>query len=207
MEIPWMPEAHCVQCAIPLKPNECISSTTENILCARCLMQPPAFTHTLAACTYDAPLERWISSFKFHHQLHHMPLLAELWLHRCGTQAQEHRPDCIFPVPLHNRRLRWRGFNQALLLGKFISKAIDCPLETDLCLRTQPTPTQRLLTAGKRRKNLTQAFSVQKSVNGLHIALMDDVITTGATGHAVAKALLEAGAKQVDLWGIARVCL
>jgi ComF family protein len=115
------------------------------------------------------------------------------------------RPDALVPVPLHRTRLRSRGYDQALELAKPLARALKLPIRTDLLARTRPTSAQSSLHAAERQGNLRGAFGATSALTPpLHIALVDDVITTGATLHAAAHALLEIGPIRVDAWACAR---
>jgi ComF family protein len=113
-------------------------------------------------------------------------------------------PDCLVPVPLHPSRYRTRGFNQALEIARPLADRLKLPLCPNLCRRVRPTPPQRLLDAQTRRQNLRGAFQATADLSGCRIALVDDVLTTGATADALAAVLKQAGAKQVEVWVLAR---
>ncbi|MNT58110.1 DNA utilization protein GntX [compost metagenome] len=110
------------------------------------------------------------------------------------------------PVPLATRRLRQRGFNQAAMLARWLSTRLDLPWDERLLLRTQDTSAQQVLNANERRKNLRHAFALAPgaSFKGRHLALVDDVLTTGATAQALARLLMDAGAARVDVYCLAR---
>jgi ComF family protein len=108
------------------------------------------------------------------------------------------------PVPLHPSRYRTRGFNQALEIARPLADRLKLPLCPNLCRRVRPTPPQRLLDAQTRRQNLRGAFQTTADLSGCRIALVDDVLTTGATADALAAVLKQAGAKQVEVWVLAR---
>jgi ComF family protein len=159
-------------------------------------------TCTLAPMQYQAPISTLVPRFKFHQDLAAGRLLAELF---CRNTSSFDRPDALVPVPLHLARLRKRGFDQALELAKMIAKRKSIPLRTDLLHRVRNTAAQSYLDASQRGKNLRNAFVVSQQSMPAHIALLDDVMTTGATVRECAKVLLKAGAKRVDVWVIARV--
>ncbi len=126
--------------------------------------------------------------------------------------AASGRPDALVPLPLHRTRLRSRGYDQALELARPLAKQFDIPLRIDLLQRDRDTSPQSRLNAAARRKNLRGAFAVNISVAmrsssalPAHVVLIDDVMTTGATLHAAADALLRAGVARVDAWVCARV--
>jgi ComF family protein len=116
------------------------------------------------------------------------------------------RPDALIPLPLHRRRLRSRGFDQTLELARPLAKALAIPLLDDVLVRVRETAPQSRLDAPARRRNLSRAFAVRAGATlPAHVALVDDVMTTGATLHAAAGALLRAGVARVDTWVCARV--
>ncbi|MEJ2454273.1 MAG: ComF family protein [Candidatus Thiodiazotropha sp.] len=154
---------------------------------------------------YEPPFSRLIGEFKFRHRLHLTASLSALF---CSTlPADLPRPDLLLPVPLHPDRLRERGFNQSLELARRIAGELDLELDWRRLRRVRATPPQSRLDRRARRRNLHAAFSADGAVKGRHIALLDDVITTGATVTAASLALLRAGAKQIDVWALARTPL
>ena len=114
------------------------------------------------------------------------------------------KPDLILPVPLHKSRYRQRGFNQAIEIGRTVAGKLQIPLDLTSCKRHRDTPHQSQLSAKKRRKNLKNAFSVIKPIHARHIAILDDVMTTGSTAHELAYVLKKAGVSRVDVWVCAR---
>ena len=107
-------------------------------------------------------------------------------------------------MPLHKVRYRERGFNQALEIAKTVAKELKIPLDITSCHRTWDTPHQIGLSAVQRRKNMEKAFSLIKPINALHVAIVDDVMTTGTTVHELASLLKKAGVERVDIWVCAR---
>ncbi|EXF43570.1 phosphoribosyl transferase [Pseudomonas sp. BAY1663] len=116
------------------------------------------------------------------------------------------RPDALLPVPLARRRLRQRGFNQARMLADWLGRGLAIPVEADTLQRLVDTPPQQQLDAATRRRNLRQAFALSATarVEDRHLALVDDVLTTGATAEALARLLKRAGAARVDVYCLAR---
>jgi ComF family protein len=156
-----------------------------------------------AACVYSAPLDGLLPRFKFHLDLAAGRLLAQLLTEAC---ADAPRPQALVPVPLHRARLRRRGYDQALELAKPLARALDLPLQSRLLQRVRPTVPQSELSAAARRRNLRDAFAVDVvAALPAHVVLVDDVMTTGATLHAAARALRRAGVARVDAWVCARV--
>jgi ComF family protein len=125
-------------------------------------------------------------------------LLAE------GLKQHPQLPDCIMPVPLHKARYRERGFNQSIEIARTVGKELQIPVDVLSCVRHRDTPHQTQLTAKQRRTNVKNAFTIIKPITAQHIAIVDDVMTTGSTVHELATVLKKAGAVQVDVWVCAR---
>jgi ComF family protein len=158
---------------------------------------------TVAPLLYAAPVDRWQPRFKFHQDLAAGRLLAGLLAEACAGSP---RPQVVVPVPLHHARLRARGYDQALELARTVARTLRLPLGASLLVRRRATAPQSELDAAARRANLRGAFGVRpRSALPAHVALVDDVMTTGATLHAAATALREAGVARVDAWVCARV--
>lgn len=198
-ELPWLGE-QCRTCALPLP--------LAGVTCGQCLKQPPAFELVAVPWLYDFPVDTLITRFKHSAKWPYGRLLGELLAqflqHRYDEQMP--RPDALVPVPMAKRRLRQRGFNQAAMLAHWLSEHLQIVCDEKLILRIQDTSAQQDLKAEARRKNLRNAFALAPgaSVRGLHLALVDDVLTTGATAHALARLLLDAGAARVDVYCLAR---
>lgn len=177
-------------------------------LCELCLQELPrappvvAFGNgrLLSGFTYQKPIDAIIQRFKFQEQLQAGLLLARLAL----PFFESSKPEALVPVPLHPKRLRERGFNQSLELAKFWGKHYSIPVMGQVLHRHRATRVQSSLKAGERISNVEGAFRVSSPLPG-HVALIDDVYTTGATCMAAAQALRNAGVKCVDVWCLARV--
>ncbi|MDQ3057205.1 MAG: ComF family protein [Pseudomonadota bacterium] len=191
--LPWNRVA-CPCCALPLpQPADA---------CGHCLRKPPPLTHAHATFVYGFPLDRLLPRFKFHDGLVAGRLLSQ-WMHDACVSLD--RPDALVPVPLHLARLRQRGYDQTLELARPLAKWLSLPLHDAVLMRTRHTPPQSRLGALQRRRNVRGAFAVREGiVLPRHVALIDDVMTTGATLHAAAKTLLRAGVERVDAWVCAR---
>jgi ComF family protein len=194
-ELPLLSPPFCTVCATPLA-STCVPS-----ICGNCLRKPPAYHHTIAGWQYRWPLDRLIHAFKFHHQFSLLPVLAKPLLDRLRDQPA---PDILIPMPLHPQRLRQRGYNQALLLAQHLSRQMKLPVLKTACQRTRHTTEQSGLSRAERVSNLRHAFICAAAVRGQHIALIDDVMTSGSSAHWLAQALLTAGASSVNCWILAR---
>jgi ComF family protein len=172
--------------------------------CGHCLRRAPAFARVLAPYRYRAPLDWLVGRLKYQGHLSHARLLGELLWHHLETRAAP--VDLILPVPLHPLRLRERGFNQATEIARILARHSALPLDSAALARVKATAPQATLRAKARAANLRGAFAVSEPerVAGQRIALVDDVVTTGSTVEAAAKALLRAGAASVEVWCCAR---
>ncbi|MGY0617892.1 double zinc ribbon domain-containing protein [Lysobacter sp. A378] len=205
-ELPWHRHA-CLCCALPL-PATTPEPGPPGVLpgpsiCGPCLAQPSPVTQTHSACTYHAPLDRLLPRFKFHRDLAAGRLLAQVM-----AQAFAHLPPpvALVPIPLHHARLRQRGYDQALELARPLGRMLGIPVWGDSLMRQRATAPQSRLDAADRQRNLRDAFAVRPGTRlPAHVALVDDVMTTGATLHAAATALRRAGVTRVDAWVAARV--
>lgn len=198
--LPWNRSA-CAQCAIPLP--MAAGPADAGQACGQCLRRPPPLHAAHAACRYDFPVDRLLPRFKFHHDLAAGRLLAQLMAEAFATLQ---RPQALIPIPLHLSRLRSRGYDQALELARPLARTLQIPLHDGVLQRTRATAPQSELSAIARRRNLRGAFVVcGAAALPAHVALVDDVMTTGATVHAAAKALRRAGVQRVDAWVCARV--
>jgi len=192
----------CTRCALPLAQA---GSGPIPRQCGNCLRQPPLFDKVIAPWLYDEIMAYLIHRWKFQREQRLTPLLAHLWLQQREVTGNI---DLMLPVPLHWRRLCWRGFNQSLLLCRALRKAnralAAIPLAATALSRTRATAPQSGMNARERAGNLHGAFTVRKPCDNLRVAVVDDVFTTGATAAALATALRAAGASHVEIWCLAR---
>lgn len=191
-DLPWHSQPQCPQCATP---------TPGGQVCGACLKRPPAFARTIAALAYVFPLDRLIPRLKYHSQLAIAPALGEC-LSRAAASAP--RPDRLIPMPLHASRIRERGFNHATEIARDVAKRLGLPLDTATAQRIRDTPPQMGLKHDARRRNMRGAFTCSGNIQGQHIALIDDVMTTGTSLDELAATLKRAGAREVTCWVVAR---
>ncbi|SUD76347.1 ComF family protein [Pseudomonas putida] len=196
-ELPWLGD-HCRYCALPLP--------IAGLACAQCSRRLPAFEKVFALWHFGFPVDTLISRFKHNRQWPLGRLMAELLGQGLRYRYAEGlpRPELLLPVPMARRRLRERGFNQAGLLARWLAAHVGIPCDERVLLRTRETPAQQRLSAKGRRRNLRQAFAVAGDLPGKHVAIVDDVLTTGATAQAIAEVLRKAGAQRVDVYCLAR---
>ncbi len=150
---------------------------------------------------YAPPVDRWILDLKFHARLPVAPLLARLL---AGRLRGEPLPTRVIPVPLHPRRLRERGFNQAVEIARPLCRDLGVALDWGAVRRVRATAHQVGADARARRRNVRGAFAAADDLRGLHVAILDDVVTTGATVGELARVLRRAGAARVEVWAVAR---
>jgi ComF family protein len=189
-DLPHVITPRCPICALP-SPN--------GQICGHCLKNPPPFDCTVAAFDYSFPINKLIQTFKYSQQLALANQLADALDHRLINL-----PDAIIAMPLHPLRLQARGFNQSLLLAQRIASKRDLPLLKNAVHRIRHTPPQSTLDWKARSKNLRQAFKCEEDLSGKHIAIVDDVMTSGASITELAACLRKAGAHTISAWIIAR---
>lgn len=194
-------EHACHRCAIPLPAR--VHEPGHVRLCGRCLRRMPAYDRTLAAARYEAPFDQLIRGLKYGATLAYVPLLADLIEARTVAARATGWPgvDVLVPVPLSRERMATRGFNQSIEIAKVVARRIGVPLDASGVLRIHDTLPQASLPLDARRRNVRGAFAVidaQRSrLRDLHVGVVDDVMTTGATLDELARTLKRAGAKTV----------
>jgi ComF family protein len=185
-DLPRLLEPLCPRCAL---------GSPSSALCGRCLAQPPHYDATVAAFAYAFPADALVHALKFRGELALAPFLSSLLRARI-TQTV----DCIIPVPLSAQRLRERGYNQAVEIARHLGGR----LELAACVRERDAPPQAGLDREARRRNVRGAFACRRSFTGERVAVVDDVMTTGATLDALAAALKAGGAVSVVNWVVCR---
>lgn len=185
----------CPRCGIPLN--------AEGVICGPCSRRSPPFERTVAAFRYAPPLDYLLQQLKFHRRLELAPLLGSL-LASTVIRSGGPLPALIIPVPMSHARLRQRGYNQALELARPLSRQLGISIDRQRCRRVRHTPAQTSLKGREeRRKNMRGAFVVDRGLPS-HVAILDDVITTGATVAELARTLRRSGVDNIEVWACAR---
>jgi ComF family protein len=189
-DLPWLGEA-CPQCAGP---------STGAALCGACLARPPQFDATLAVWQYEFPVDRLVRALKYGQRL----ALAELFGEALARQVAGRRVHAVVPMPLAPRRLAERGFNQALEIARWAARRTGARLAPSGVERVRDTVPQTDLPHDARAANVRGAFACAAALAGQTLAVVDDVMTTGATVEELARTLKRAGAARVENWVVAR---
>lgn len=197
----------CWSCALRLPPGSHQGADAPPLRCAACLRQPPPLDRTIAALDYAFPWSSLLQRYKYQQALELRPLLLAR-LDAALERADAEAPDWLLPVPLSPQRLAERGYNQSLELARALARRRRLRCDAGLLLRLRDGPHQAGATLPARRHNVRRAFAVeptrQRALRGAHVALLDDVMTTGATLFELARVLRRAGAASVQAWVLAR---
>ncbi len=191
-DLPYHQASQCPQCALP---------SFNAQVCGHCLKLPPAFDATRALMRYEYPLDSMLQAFKYGEMLNMAASFASLMVSKLH---QNQAIDLVIPMPLHQQRLKERGFNQSLEIAKMITQKTGHTLDAAACQRIKLSPPQASLPHKERVKNMRGAFNCQTQLTGLSVLLIDDVMTTGASLHALAETVKKAGATRVECWVVAR---
>jgi len=187
-DLPRLPAEVCPRCAL---------DSPAGALCGRCLARPPHFDATVAALVYEFPADTLVHALKFRGELALAGILGKL----LAKAAKEEAIDCVVPVPLSPAGLRRRGYNQAAEIARELGVS---RIELSLCERTRDGPPQIELPFAERQRNVRGAFRCNRTIAGARVAVVDDVMTTGATLDEMARTLKAAGAERVVNWVVAR---
>jgi ComF family protein len=190
-------ERFCEHCAEPL-PRD----LPQPALCGACLQRPPVFDACVVPFLYSFPVDRMVQGLKYRGDLAYGRILGELLARHLALRQT--RPEVVIPVPLAPMRYRERGFNQARELARPICKALKLTLRSDLVVRQRETREQASLVRKERLKNTQRAFVLSAPLAARHIAIVDDVVTTGSTVNEIAKVLRAGGAEWIEVWAVAR---
>lgn len=191
--LPWNRSA-CPGCAEPLP------AVT---LCRACQKRPQDFDSAWTAFTLAAPVHQSVLGLKYASRFEQARLLGRLMAQKLAQRA-EPLPDLLIPVPLHRGRLFRRGYNQALELARGIAEVLAIEVDARSARRLRATEDQIGKSRAQRRRNLRKAFAIGRSLDGLHVALLDDVLTTGSTLSELARICRAAGAVRIEAWAAAR---
>lgn len=192
----------CYRCGLPLT----LAAPAADLICGECLKRPPAFSHAFIPWCYQFPVDRMIGQYKYRGQRQLVrPLLADFAVLAQQRMAEPPgpRPQLLVPAPMHRKRQRKRGFNQAADIAEALSLATGIPWDAELLRRSRATAAQSGLDRRQRLSNLKGVFEVTGEVPA-HVVLVDDVVTTGATARTLATLLQRHGAKTVEIWALAR---
>ena len=174
-----------------------------SITCGRCLVDPPPYEQCIVPFHYAYPITSLVKAAKFGGQF-----MLAFQLGRLLAATLEYRlgvlPECLIPIPLHRNRLTERGFNQSLELARPIARRFKLPINFTDCVRIRHTAPQARLSGLERQLNVRFAFAVQRELRYRHVALVDDVVTTGHTAAELCSQLIKAGVARVDVWALAR---
>ncbi len=189
-DLPWLPGRRCDICALPLPTGR---------ICGACLDRPPRFNGVEAPLAYQFPLDALIRAFKYGGRLAMARILGELLAPRVSRDV-----DAIVPMPLASARLAERGYNQALEIARVVADLTGLPLVPDACRKVADTPPQASLPWKERARNVRRAFVCDRDLEGQRVAVVDDVLTTGASLNELTRVLRRAGAAEVRGWIVAR---
>jgi ComF family protein len=197
--------SHCIALITPLGPScqHCAYPLYDDshLICGYCIKKPPHFDNAIIAYRFEEPLRSLLHRFKYHAGLYLGPFLGQLILN--AWQKRPSQPQCLIPVPMHPKKLKIRGFNQSAILVQFLAKKLNLPYDLKCCQKIINTSPQAQLDGDKRAQNIRNAFHI-KPLPYSHVAIIDDLLTTGCTANELAKMLKNAGVKQVDVWCCAR---
>lgn len=191
-ELPLLGPA-CVRCAAPVKNAQ---------ICGRCLQLPPYQDLSFSLYRYEGSIRRCITAFKYKKQLQFSALFARQMANMISGRQQ--LPDCIVPIPLHPKRIRQRGYNQAAEVGKLLASTLNIDYRPELLHRVRLTRSQSELPFKQRKKNMRNAFACDQQPLPPHIAILDDVMTSGYTAGEAAKVFKRRGVEIIEVWTIAR---
>ncbi len=190
-DLPRLPQARCAVCALPLASGS---------VCGACLDHPPRFDRVTAVFAYSFPVAALIHAFKYGGNLSVAGVLGQALGHAVAAECV----DVIVPMPLSDKRLRSRGFNQAHEIARRIGRLTGIPVASGICRKTVDTQPQAALPWKERAKNVRGAFVCDADLSRQKVAVIDDVMTTGATLNELARNLRRAGAVEVHGWIVAR---
>ncbi len=198
----------CGKCQILLPWTHCpceICGTALNSpgICGRCQSQPPNYINAMIPFRYDSPVSQCIQELKYNSQLVNAVALAKM-LSLWAIKNAGAIPQMIIPMPLHRKKICQRGFNQASEIARFAGRMLNIPVCNDILKRIKNTATQTGLSEKMRIENMKHAFSAKPNQTVTHVALLDDVVTSGSTVNSAARALKRSGIEKISVWAIAK---
>jgi ComF family protein len=185
-------------CAEPLQ------TAIDGVVCGACLRHPPRFDRCCAPYRYAYPLDHMVRALKYGNAVAQGRVLADVFARAMLAFERDEWPQVLLPVPLGRARFIRRGYSQALELATHLARELAIPLHTDVLVRARDTREQAGLDRKGRRKNLRNAFALVRPLHATHVAVVDDVVTTGSTANEIARVLKRAGAEKVEVWAVAR---
>ena len=185
----------CHTCGLPLPSNQAH--------CGACIKTPPPYERCVSLLHYQSPVDYLMKQMKYHRQLTVADLFSALLADKIQGNSST-LPELIIPIPLHNQRLQQRGYNQAIEIARPLSKKLNIPLDIQCSKRQRNTAPQFDLPSDQRKKNLRNAFEIVHPIPAKHVAVVDDVMTTGSTVSSFSQTLIDAGVERVDIWACAR---
>ena len=178
--------------------------TNNNIPCGECLKQSPPFDRTLSGFHYEAPINEFVTQLKYSAQFQLLPLLCDYLLNKIKENyLNKELPTALLPVPLHPNKQMQRGFNQSQLIAVQLAKSLNLQIVSKGIKRVKQTKAQSGLDSVERKSNVKNAFCIEVKLPN-HVAIVDDVVTTGMTVSELAKQARSHGATQIDIWCLAR---
>lgn len=197
--LPWM-NSYCYRCGAGLVTQQ------ESLVCKRCLDNPPPFNRLCVLFAYQQPIIKLINQLKFGQKLFVGKIFGQLLATAVKYNWYKHNdlPQLIIPVPLHQKRQRQRGYNQAVEIATTVAKQLHIPLGINMCIRVINTKPQALLDKEQRYLNVKNAFIANIPSIYKHVVIIDDVCTTGNTLRNLSRALVLNGVETIDVWCIAR---
>jgi len=204
-DLPWNRQ-YCNQCALPLP-----TINDQQDVCGQCLSSSPFFSTTRTAFCYQFPINRLITKFKDKQNPPMGKALGQLLAYSLSNDSsiQNNPPELIIPVPSHRKSINRRGYNPTQIIAKTLSNQLSIPSASNFISKRNHSEQQKALSASERLINLANVFSITKTgasslPNYYRVAIVDDVVTTGATANTLSKLLLEAGVQDVIVWALAR---
>lgn len=199
----------CEEChtRIPFVTNTCSTCSlpmdVESSRCGACLTKPPTYDSSLTVLRYQKPVDIMFNRLKHHRDITVAATFAKLLSDKIRASGTE-LPDIIIPIPLSWKRQLSRGFNQSQCIAMLVAGNLGVAVDTKALTRVTSGAPQQGLSRSERLKNLDRCFTADKSVRNKRIALLDDVVTTGATMEAAATALYIRGSRSIAAWSVAR---